>query len=182
MRSFASRMSSASVPSPSAAGEALLERGRREPRGDLARLRAAHAVRDREERRLADEGVLVVRPPPPGVGERARATGSHASTCRSVWPMRTTSPGDEQPGSRDASAVDEGAVRRADVLDPEAVGPRLEHGVAGRGEVVAVEADRVLAAAAEPRRLPDLERRCRAESVGLSSTRSRRAGVGTTGS
>ena len=48
-----------------------------------------------------------------------------------------------------------------DVLDPEAVGPRLEHGVACRGEVVAVEPDRILAAASESRRLPQLDRRTR---------------------
>ena len=43
-------------------GAALLQRGRRETRRDLARLGAAHAVGDGEERRLADVGVLVPAP------------------------------------------------------------------------------------------------------------------------
>ena len=133
-------------------GGALLERGGSEARGDLARLGAADAVGDREERRLADEGVLVLRTPATRVRERARAAGSHASTLRSVWPIRTTSPGRQEPRRRYPGAVDERPVGRADVLDPEAVGSRLEQSVARRDEVVAVEADRVLAAAAEARR------------------------------
>ena len=58
----------------------LLERGRGETGRDLARLGAADTVRDREERRVADERVFVLRPAPAGVGERARSAGPHAST------------------------------------------------------------------------------------------------------
>src|SRR5256885_10822817 len=46
----------------------LLQRRRGERRGDLARLRAAHPVGDREQRRGADVRVLVAPPPPPGGG------------------------------------------------------------------------------------------------------------------
>jgi hypothetical protein len=42
------------------AARRLLDRRGREPRRELARLRAAHPVRDREERRLAHERVLVL--------------------------------------------------------------------------------------------------------------------------
>ena len=47
----------------------LIEHRGGEARRHLARLGAAHPVRDREERRLADVGVLVVAPAPPGVGQ-----------------------------------------------------------------------------------------------------------------
>ena len=72
--------------------EPLLERGRGETRGDLACLGAADTVGDREERRVADERVLVLGTPATRVGERAGAARSHASTLRSVCPIRTTSP------------------------------------------------------------------------------------------
>ena len=91
--------------------------------------------------------------------------------CRSVWPMRTTSPAVQQPRRRHPRAVDERPVGRADVLDPEAVGPRLEQRMTRRDEVVAVEPDRVLAAAAEPcrhlqldGRSPTAGRGCRARA------------------
>ena len=47
----------------------LAERRRREPRGDLARLRPAHPVGDDEERRLDDERVLVPAPAAAGVAQ-----------------------------------------------------------------------------------------------------------------
>src|SRR6266508_1945325 len=51
------------------------------------------------------------------------------------------------PGKPDA--VDVGAVRRADVLDPDAVAARLDPRVARRGELIGVEPDVVLPAAAD---------------------------------
>src|SRR6185503_13629355 len=63
-------------------------------RGELARLGAAHAVGDSEQRRLADVGVLVVPPPPAGVRDAGRlAEPGHASYLSSVSPTRTMSPG-----------------------------------------------------------------------------------------
>src|SRR5581483_6931373 len=72
----------------------VLERRGSELRRHLARLRAAHAVRDREERRSENVRVLVTAP----ATARVRAAGigaddRHASNLRSVSPTRTTSPG-----------------------------------------------------------------------------------------
>ena len=61
-----SRAGSASGDSPVALGG--LERLGGDPRGDLAGLRAAHPVGDREQRRAGVVGVLVRRPLAPGVG------------------------------------------------------------------------------------------------------------------
>src|SRR6266545_8295832 len=72
-------------------GTALLQRGGGEPRGDLAGLRAAHAVGDREQGRLDDVRVLVV----PACAARIRDGGDspdHLSYLRSVSPTRTMSP------------------------------------------------------------------------------------------
>src|SRR5215204_5884172 len=70
-------------------GAGLPERGGGEPRGDLAGLRAAHPIGDREHRRLDDVGVLVVAPLAPRMcGE----PDVHASNLRSVSPTRITSP------------------------------------------------------------------------------------------
>ena len=71
----------------------LGDRGRRELGGDLAGLRAAHPVGDREHRRRGDEVVLVVPPLAPDIRLRRRARDSHRSNLRSVSPIRTTSPG-----------------------------------------------------------------------------------------
>ena len=71
---------------------ALLERGGREPRRDLARLRSAHPVGDSEQRRLYDVGVLVPSALPAGVRPARYPPHDHASNRRSVSPMRTTSP------------------------------------------------------------------------------------------
>src|SRR5438477_120343 len=51
----------------------------RQARRQLAGLRAADPVGDREQRRLADVGVLVVPAPPPGIRDRCRLTQLHAS-------------------------------------------------------------------------------------------------------
>ena len=83
-----------------AAGElgGLVAQGRRrEARGELARLGAAHPVGDREQRRLADVGVLVVPAPPAGVGD-ARAP-SRALTSRTSARSR------RRGGCRRASAA-----------------------------------------------------------------------------
>src|SRR5436190_2788273 len=69
----------------------FLQRGGREARRDLARLRASHAVRDGEERRLDDVGVLVVPPRATRIGDGCGA-GDHWSYLRSVSPMRMMSP------------------------------------------------------------------------------------------
>jgi len=55
----------------------MLNGGRREVRSDLAGLRTAHAVGDREQRRVADVRVLVPPPPPAGVGDRSCARQRH---------------------------------------------------------------------------------------------------------
>src|SRR5204863_4482329 len=81
-----------------AAGRPLAERRRGEPGGDLARLRAAHPVRDREERRLDDVRVLVLPPPTAGVGRARVAADVHPSNLSSVSPTRTTSPGSSRRG------------------------------------------------------------------------------------
>ena len=150
-------------------GGPLLERRRGQPRRDLSRLRAADAVGDSEQRRVADERVLVLRAAPAGVREGACASDPHASTLQ----IGLADPDDvarqQHSRRRDARAVDERPVRRPDVLDPEPVGARLQHRVAGRDEVVAVEPDRVLAAAAEPGRPRDLQRAARPPGRGCSS-------------
>ena len=74
------------------AGGKLLERGGCEPRGELTGLRPAHSVGDGEQRRRAHERVLVAQPASPGVAANGGAADPHAATCKSVWPMRTTSP------------------------------------------------------------------------------------------
>ena len=70
----------------------LARRGRSETRGDVARARASHAVRDCEERRLADERVFVA----PALAARVRDTRHvaqpHRSYRSSVSPTRTRSP------------------------------------------------------------------------------------------
>src|SRR5215207_6398211 len=61
--------------------------------------------------------------------------------------------GDELVRALEPDPDDEGAVRRADVLEPDPVGARVEEGVARRREAVAAELDVVRAAApdGEPR-------------------------------
>ena len=57
---------------------ALLQRRGREPRGNLAGLRAPHPVGDREERGLDDVGVLVATALATGIGDRTDvAEGVH---------------------------------------------------------------------------------------------------------
>ena len=89
-RRFASWISSATCVLAAAARARARsrERGGRERRGDLARLGAAHAVGDREQRRVADEGVLVAAPLAAGVGlavalrrSRLRASSVTARTA-----------------------------------------------------------------------------------------------------
>src|SRR5207244_2936800 len=79
-----------------AAVSRLLAQGLRgELRRHLARLRAAHAVDDREDRGFEDIGVLVVPALAARVGDSggaAEAHSAHGSNLRSVSPMRTTSP------------------------------------------------------------------------------------------
>ena len=64
-----------------------------EARGELARLRAAHAVCDREQRGLDDVGVLVPPPLPARICAVAQLRNGHVSYLNSVSPTRTTSPG-----------------------------------------------------------------------------------------
>ena len=118
-----------------------------ERRGDLAGLGAAHPVGDREERRVADVGVLVV--PALAAGVRARPTPARSS---SLEPQVGLADPDDVAGGEAALArqpdpVDERAVRRADVLDVDAVAARLEAGVVRRGVLVALEREVVVAAA-----------------------------------
>src|SRR5947207_1481054 len=72
---------------------ALLQCRGGERGGDLAGLRPAHPVGDREQRRVADVRVFVAAPLPPGVRLPYTLTDLHVSNRRSVSPMRTTSPG-----------------------------------------------------------------------------------------
>jgi hypothetical protein len=65
----------------------LAKRVDREPRRNLARLRAAHAVGDGEERRLEDVGVLVAAPPAARVRDPACLAQSHCSNFNSVSPI-----------------------------------------------------------------------------------------------
>ena len=86
-------MMASRLPSPSTCRRAVLQRGRSDAGRDLARPRAAHAVRDREERRLEDERVLVAHPASRPVSvTRRRAADPHACTCSSVAPILITSP------------------------------------------------------------------------------------------
>ena len=130
----------------------LLEDGCGEAGRDLAGLGAAHSVGDREERRLGDVCVLVAPAAAAGIGDAGVARQHQTSNLKSVWPTRTTSPLARRRGVVTRGAVDEGAVRRADVLDPDAVAPRLEARVPRGRELVAVERDLVLAAAADRHR------------------------------
>ena len=132
--------------------EPILERGRGETGGDLACLGTADTVGDRKERRVADERVLVVGTPATRVGERAGAARSHASTLRSVCPIRTTSPAVRSRAVVTRAPLTNVPLVEPDVLDPEAVGSRLEQRMTRGDEVVAVEPDRVLPTAAESRR------------------------------
>src|SRR5207302_1791299 len=66
---------------PAAADRALAEGRSCEARRDLTRLRAAHAVRNREERRLANVRVLIAPSLAPGVGDDGDAA-DHASYLR----------------------------------------------------------------------------------------------------
>ncbi len=69
MRALAARASAASSSSGcEASRQARLEGLDRDPRGDLAGLRAAHAVGDDEQRRAREQRVLVGAPLAPGVG------------------------------------------------------------------------------------------------------------------
>ena len=71
----------------------FLECPGRQARCDLTGASPAHAVGDGEQRRLADEGILVSKPSAPRVGETRCAADPHRCTSSSVSPMRTTSPG-----------------------------------------------------------------------------------------
>src|SRR5580765_6661517 len=63
-------------------------------------------------------------------------------------------------GADDARSVEERAVRRVEVLHPDAVAARLDAGVARGGELVAVEDEVVLTAASDgDRRGADREHR-----------------------
>jgi len=63
-----------------------------ESRGDFAGLRASHAVRDREERWLDDERILVPPPFAARVGEAGAVQDLHRSNLSSVSPIWTRSP------------------------------------------------------------------------------------------
>src|SRR6266576_2524817 len=81
------------VPMPAWAASSLAAACSRQARGDLAGLRAAHAVGDGEERRLHDVGVLVPAPLATGVGRACHVSDAQLSNLKSVSPIRTTSPG-----------------------------------------------------------------------------------------
>ena len=70
----------------------VLQRGCGQAGCELAGLGAAHAVGHREERRLDDEGVLVVPALAPRVCQHRDVDRLHVSYRNSVSPTRTTSP------------------------------------------------------------------------------------------
>ena len=158
-RRLASWISEATRSSPRSSPALLVERRRREPRRDLAGLSAAHPVGDGEERRRADESVLVPPPAPARVGHACACGPAIRPPPGSRSGRRARRRPSRAAGRRHAGAVHEGAVRGADVLDPDPVAPRLEASVLRRSELVAVERDLVLPAAADLRRAssrPDL--------------------------
>ena len=107
---------------------------------DLAGPRAAHAVGDREQRRRADEGVLVPAPLAAGVADACRSRRASSLEPEVGLADADDVAGREPPRPVEPDAVDEGAVRRADVLDPDAVAARLEARVARGRELVAASA------------------------------------------
>src|SRR5206468_9975545 len=70
----------------------VLERWGSELGRNLARLRTAHAVGHREQRRCNDEGVLVAAPLVAGVRLPPDCADAHSSNLSSVSPTRTMSP------------------------------------------------------------------------------------------
>ena len=136
-----------------AAGPAVLTQGvRGQPRGDLAGLGAAHAVGDGEERRLDDEGVLVVPALAAGVREHGEPRNGHGSKPQVRLAHADDVASLEPARGVDARAVDEGAVGGALVAHPHAVVARLDAGVHGRREPVAAEREHVLRAAPDGHR------------------------------
>ena len=80
-------------------------------------------------------------------------------------------------GAVERAAVDERAVRRADVLDPDAVAARLDARVAGRGELVASSATSFCAAATDrDRRRVERGTRSPLGAPGCATTTSRACG------
>ena len=115
-------------------------------RGDLARLGAAHAVGDREQRRAGEVGVLVGGPLAARVGtgrparRRAAIIGRHSGTSsskrNSVSPIRISSRSRELRLAVELLAVEEGAVGRAHVLDVVGAPRRVDARVDPRREAV----------------------------------------------
>src|SRR5262249_13605060 len=94
----------------------IVECACRERRGDLAGAGAAHAVRDREQRRLGDVRVLVVLALAARIGADLVLTDAergHVSDLRAVPPTRTTA-----PGARRRSGVGGIPFRRAPLVEP----------------------------------------------------------------
>ena len=90
---FLDQLGHAALSVPAVAVTALLQRVRRERGSHFARLGAAHPVRHRKQRRVADERVLVPAPLPPRIRLGVPLADFHDSNRRSVSPIRTTSPG-----------------------------------------------------------------------------------------
>ena len=174
-RRFASWISSTTRASPPRSRRDSSSALGRERRGDLAGLRAAHAVGDREERRRARRtsprcagacGPVSVSPALPA---RSRVSALMARTSGRSRRSRTTSPGASLRSRVSADAVHERAVRRADVLDVDAVAPRLEPRVPRRGVLVLRQRDvvrrrrapTVSACESSESTSPSLERRAR---------------------
>ncbi len=144
------------------AGVGVLERRRSEPRRDLARLGAAHAVGDREERRGDDERVLVAPPLVAGVRLAADGADAHSSNLSSVSPTRTTSPRSSLRGRSIRAPFTYVPFVEPTSLDPDAVAARLDPHVLRGRELVAVDRDVVLRATADgelPRRRARTHRR-----------------------
>ena len=140
----------------------------------------AHAVGDDEQVRPGVPGVLVVLADEPDVGAGRVAQGDgHRRYLRSSRTVRADPDGharlDAGRGSVDPVAAEEGAVRRAQVLDEPAAVLREDPGVPPRG-VVVVEHQRALRGAAdEHRRLAEGEVVPRSEPSVTTSVRSRAA-------
>ena len=138
-----------------ACGSAGSRRGR-----DVAAGGAAHAVGDREQPGAGVPGVLVVLADPPDVGDRRV---DQVQVGHGLLPQLEDGLADpdlraegEGGGLGDADGADVGAVGRPEVLDEPLVAGRGDPGVPG-GDVVVVEADRGVGAAAdEERRLVEV--------------------------
>ena len=148
MRPFASSIDRGAERPPAASPERRSAASNRlggDPRGNLARLGASHAVGDREQRRAGEVGVLVRGPLAPGVrpeglladAQRHQCSpGSWSSKRNSVSPILIWSRSESSASPWSLPPFRIGAVGRAHVLDVVGGPARVEPGVDRGGEAV----------------------------------------------